>query len=120
VNGDKNRFKHVILNLLDNAYKYTPSEKCIGIFAKRVEDQIVIGIEDFGPGINKEDQESLFDKFYRGKDGISKKTRGSGLGLFIAKSIVEAHKGKIWVESELGKGAKFIFSIPKSVVPKVA
>lgn len=114
VNGDKNRLKRVILNLLDNAHKYNPADKPIGISAKVIGDQIVICVQDFGQGIKKEDQENLFEKFYRGKDIISERTRGSGLGLYIAKSIVEVHKGKIWVESEFGKGAKFIFSLPKS------
>jgi signal transduction histidine kinase len=77
-------------------------------------DGIVVSVRDRGPGIKKEDLGNIFEKFYRASDKITELTRGSGLGLAISKGIVDAHGGAIWVESEIGKGAVFSFSLPKA------
>jgi signal transduction histidine kinase len=113
IRGDAERIKRVIINLLDNALKYSPAgeEVIIGTH-ERVHD-IVICIKDSGPGVKEEERERIFEKFYRGTDKITERTRGSGMGLAIAKGIVEAHHGTIWVESEPGKGSTFCFSLSK-------
>jgi signal transduction histidine kinase len=112
IQGDKERLQRVVVNLLDNAIKYSGKDEKIIISGKKSGSVVVIGIHDRGPGIPREAQGKLFEKFYRGSDEFAIKTRGSGLGLFIAKSIIDAHNGKIWVESELGRGAAFYFSVP--------
>jgi two-component system sensor histidine kinase VicK len=103
----------VITNILSNAVKYTPEGGEITIEGKEESDSVIISIQDTGPGIKKEALGRIFDKFYRGDDTVSRRKTGSGLGLSIAKGIVEAHGGKIWVESEDGKGSRFSFSLPK-------
>lgn len=110
---DKDRIKQVVLNILDNASRYTPTEGKITIIGKYTGDSVMISIKDEGPGIKEEELNNVFDKFYRCKDNINSENSGSGLGLSIAKGMIEAHKGKIWVESELGKGSEFIFTLPK-------
>ncbi len=111
--GDKDRLRMVILNLLDNAAKHTRPGETITVSETETGSDITISISDQGCGIPKADQEKIFNKFYRGKDD-AEKTRGSGLGLFIARKIIEAHNGTIRVESEPGKGATFLFTLPRT------
>ncbi|OGS20903.1 MAG: hypothetical protein A3J83_00300 [Elusimicrobia bacterium RIFOXYA2_FULL_40_6] len=115
VRADKGRIEQVLLNFLTNALRYTKNSGKIFIENKCTESSVIISVKDEGPGIAKENMDRLFEKFYRGKDNISKKTRGSGLGLAIAKGIIEAHGGKISVESDgvPGQGSTFSFSLPK-------
>ena len=120
IKGDKERLRRVAVNLLDNALKYGGTQGKIIVTGRDAGSEVVIGVHDHGPGIPKEAIEKLFKKFNRGNDEIAIKTRGSGLGLFIAKSLIDAHKGKIWVESEPGNGATFFFSIPKDFPPEAA
>ncbi|MDD5686478.1 MAG: HAMP domain-containing sensor histidine kinase [Elusimicrobia bacterium] len=110
--GDDNKIKQVIINILANAIRYTPKGGNISIRGESENDSVIVSIQDTGPGIKKEELEKVFEKFYRSDDEVSKKSTGSGLGLAIVKSIVEAHKGKIWAESEEGKGSKFVFILP--------
>jgi len=102
-----------MMNIIGNAIKYTSAGGKIVVELKDFDDSINISIEDNGPGIKKEEYLKIFEKFYRGHDNITKKNIGSGLGLTIAKGIINAHKGEIWVESESGKGSKFSFTLPK-------
>ncbi|MFP4681552.1 MAG: PAS domain S-box protein [Chitinispirillaceae bacterium] len=108
---DLNRIKQVLINLVDNALQYSGEGGMVTIRVGSVDGMIEVDVEDTGPGVSPEEQEKIFDKFYRSKKA-KKKTRGSGLGLTIAKSIVEAHGGRIWVQSEPGQGSRFSFTVP--------
>ena len=108
---DKTRFMQVIQNLVDNAIKYTPSG-WVKVDIKKEDNSVLICVCDSGLGISKELQEKLFGQFVR-DPSIKKEIRGTGLGLYIAKNIIEAHNGKIWAESEgENKGSKFFVKIP--------
>ena len=109
---DVSKIRLVIQNLLDNAIKYTPHGGSVIISLKQINRKIECSIKDTGVGIFKEEHERVFGKFFRGTNVIKMETEGSGLGLFIAKNIVEAHKGKLWFESEPGKGSVFYFRLP--------
>jgi signal transduction histidine kinase len=113
--GDRDKINEVIINLLNNAIKYTPQEGRIGVRLGGGEKKIRFEISDNGPGIAKKYLGKIFDKFER---VTAEKEEGTGLGLPIARDIVALHKGKIWVESEPGKGSKFIFTLPRSLRQK--
>jgi PAS domain S-box-containing protein len=110
--ADKDKIEEVLINLLSNAIKYTPSGGNIAIKLMGTEKEIRFEISDTGHGIAKEDFDKLFDKFER---ITAERQEGTGLGLSISKSIIELHRGKIWVESEPGKGSKFIFILPRNL-----
>jgi signal transduction histidine kinase len=112
LNVDEDKIKDVVLNLVDNAIKYT-EKGGITVTVQKKDNNVLIIVKDTGVGINPTDAEKLFSKFVRGS-GISRLSPdGSGLGLFIARKIVDAHKGKIWAESEgEGKGSKFSVELP--------
>lgn len=109
---DVERMKLAIQNLLDNAIRYTPVGGLVTISLKSDKNKIEFSIKDNGVGIPKTQQERIFTKFFRGTNVIRMETDGTGLGLFITKNIVEAHGGKIWFESEEGKGTIFYFNLP--------
>lgn len=113
-NIDPLRINQVLINLLGNAVKFTPANGDIFVEARLSEEEsaIQVSVEDTGIGIAKEDIPKVFDKFYQAGERFSTDISGTGLGLSIAKEIVELHGGRIWVESEKGNGAKFIFTIP--------
>jgi len=110
--ADRDMLTEVIINLLDNAIKHTPSRGEINIRVKGAEREVRFEISDTGPGIPHESYDKIFDKFER---ITAEKQEGTGLGLPIAKDIVELHKGRIWIESKIGKGSKFIFTLPKGL-----
>jgi signal transduction histidine kinase len=111
MNVDKLRFSQVIQNLIDNAIKYT-KEGWIKVKVEKEDNEVLISVSDSGIGMSKELQQKLFGQFVR-DPSIKKEIRGTGLGLYIAKHIIEAHKGKIWAESEgIGKGSTFYIKIP--------
>jgi two-component system, OmpR family, sensor histidine kinase KdpD len=105
----------VVKQLAGNAVKYSPPGSAVAIFAERRDGKIVIGVGDRGPGIEENERVRIFDRFYRGRRHRFD-TKGTGMGLAIAKGIVEAHGGRIWVESERGQGSIFYFSLPVSGV----
>jgi len=110
VNGDKEKMRQVVLNFIDNSIKYT-KEGSIAVSVKKIDKKIVFTVKDTGMGMTPEIKETLFAKFARG-DGARMNTGGSGLGLYLAKQIVEAHKGKVTVESDgPGKGSTFMFEM---------
>ncbi len=108
--GFKDKFGRAILNLVDNAIKYTPPHGKVDIFVKKETSQAVVKIHDTGPGISKRDLPHIFDRFYRGSS--SERVFGSGLGLAIAKAIVLSHRGEINVRSKVGHGSTFTISLP--------
>jgi two-component system, OmpR family, phosphate regulon sensor histidine kinase PhoR len=112
VRGDSGRLRDVIQNLLDNAVQYTPAGGRIVVSAHAMNGDVVFDVTDNGIGIPQADLGRIFERFYRVDDARSREAGGTGLGLAIAKHIVEAHSGKIWVESAVGEGSSFHFSIP--------
>ena len=112
VSGDARRLQEVLQNLLDNAIQYTlPGGKII-LSADSRDDEVIFTVSDSGIGIPQSDQPRIFERFYRVDAARSREAGGTGLGLAIAKHLVEVHGGRIWVESELGSGSKFHFSVP--------
>jgi len=110
---DPKRILQVLNNLVNNAIKFVPENTGrIELSARREGDYVIFSVKDNGTGISKEKQQYLFTKFYQVDASLNRKAGGSGLGLAICKGIVEAHGGRIWVESEESKGATFYFSIP--------
>ncbi|MCC3867358.1 HAMP domain-containing sensor histidine kinase [Terrisporobacter mayombei] len=107
--------KQLLLNLIDNAIKYTPEGGKVTINQLSINDEIVIEVIDNGVGIPKEDQSKIFQRFYRVDKARSRSVGGTGLGLAITKHIVHSLKGSICVESELGEGSKFIVRLPKKI-----
>lgn len=105
-------FTNVIVNVLDNAIKYSPQEPIIDVYTENVKDFIIIKIKDQGAGMNKTAQKRIFEKFYREHTGDIHNVKGHGLGLAYVKRIVEDHNGLINVESEKGKGSTFIIKLP--------
>ena len=109
---DKFRISEVLTNLLSNAVNFTSRGGAVSITASYKKGEVVTEIEDTGTGIPEEALPKLFTKFYRVSGILSEGSKGTGLGLFISKAVVELHKGKIWVKSEFGKGSTFSFSLP--------
>lgn len=110
--GDRYRIYQVLVNLISNAMKYSSQGKKIIVRIKKEKNTVVVSVQDFGIGIDAEQQERIFDRLYQVTDPHEKTFPGLGLGLYISKEIIERHKGKMWVESEKGKGSTFSFSMP--------
>jgi GAF domain-containing protein len=115
--GDERKIKQVLLNLLSNAVKFTPEGGRIGINARQTDGSVEISVSDTGIGIAPEDQAKIFEEFRQVGSDYAHKTEGTGLGLTLAKKFVELHGGKIWVESEVGKGSTFSFTLPERSSP---
>jgi signal transduction histidine kinase len=112
--GDERKIKQILLNLLSNAVKFTPAGGRIGINARQTDGVVEISVTDTGIGIAPEDQAKVFEEFRQVGSDKAKKIEGTGLGLTLAKKFVELHGGRIWVESEVGKGSTFVFTLPIS------
>jgi len=112
VNADQARVTQIITNLLDNAFNYTPANGTISIRAHAVNDSVYIHIRDTGIGIAPENQEKIFDRFFRAEDEAVQQIPGTGLGLSIVRSLIEMHGGYLDVESEPGQGSTFSFNLP--------
>jgi signal transduction histidine kinase len=106
---DRERIMQVFANLIGNAIKFSAAGATITIRAAQLEDYVQFSVEDSGPGIPQAQLPRIFDRFWQ-KPGAARK--GTGLGLFIVKGIVEAHAGKVWAKSEVGKGSTFFFTLP--------
>ena len=115
VEGDERRIQQVIFNLLSNAVKFTSSGGDVDVTTARVNGEVWVSVTDTGPGIAPEDHEWLFEEFHQTEAGIEQR-EGTGLGLSLSKRLVELHGGHIWVESELGKGSTFTFTLPAEPV----
>lgn len=111
VEADPDRIKQVLLNLVSNAERYTPAGGQIRITAASTLGGLQVSVADSGPGIASEDLPYLFERFWRADKSRSRQSGGSGLGLAIAKRLIEAHGGRIWVESPQGAGATFTFTL---------
>lgn len=110
--GDKERLKQVIRNLIHNAIKFTPKKGHVTISAKLEKRWLVTSVQDDGIGIPAGALPHMFERFYQVDGSNTRRVGGTGLGLYICKQIVTAHGGEIWVESEVGKGSTFSFSLP--------
>jgi signal transduction histidine kinase len=113
IQADAARLEQVLSNLIGNAIKYSPKGGAVRITGRALPDQVVVSVSDEGIGIPVEEQDRIFERFYRVDDALSRRTAGSGLGLYLAKAVVEAHGGRIWVESKPGQGAAFSFALPR-------
>ncbi|NTW97616.1 MAG: PAS domain S-box protein [Oscillochloris sp.] len=112
IHGDYERLRQVLSNLVSNAVKYSPDGGTIRIGARAEGDLAIAYVSDQGIGVAPEEHEQIFQRFYRADNRLRRQTQGSGLGLYLARAIIEAHGGRIWVESQLGRGARFLFTLP--------
>jgi len=112
VNADRDKIGSVINNLLSNAIKYSPKGKMVEITCGVVGNDALVSINDEGIGIKPEDKEKLFERYYRVENNHTRHISGFGIGLYLSAEIINRHKGKIWVESEIGSGSTFYFSLP--------
>jgi signal transduction histidine kinase len=104
VHGDARRLRQVLLNLVDNALRYSPAGGRITFRSRRQGDSLVLSVSDTGPGIAREHLPRIFERFYRADRSRSRDEGGTGLGLAIVRHLVEAHGGEVWAESERGRG----------------
>jgi signal transduction histidine kinase len=111
VSGDERRIRQVIFNLLSNAVKFTPAGGAVDVRATRANGEVRVSVADTGPGIAAEDLRRVFEEFQQTEAGIER-GEGTGLGLALSKRLVELHGGRIWVDSQLGRGSTFVFTLP--------
>ena len=111
IEGDERRIRQVIFNLLSNAVKFTPAGGSVDVTAARVNGEVQVSVADTGPGIAPGDRERIFEEFRQTELGVEQR-EGTGLGLTLSKRFVELHGGRIWVDSELGRGSTFVFTLP--------
>jgi PAS domain S-box-containing protein len=115
--ADRDKITQVLMNLIGNALKFTPPNGKVTVAVERNGDNWVrVSVSDTGPGIARGEAAKIFDKFYQIANADKQKTRGTGLGLSISKSLVEMHRGKIWMDSEVGRGSTFCFTLPAEQV----
>ena len=113
VKVDRERIDQVLLNLMSNANKFSPTGGKIILRARETDGRVLVEVQDSAPVITEENKDRLFDPYYRGGDaGERRRAPGLGLGLAIAKRLIELHEGRIWIENEPGKGNIFVFSLP--------
>ena len=117
VDGDERRVRQVIFNLLSNAVKFTPTGGSVDVRATRVNGDVQVSVADTGPGIAAEDVERIFEEFQQTDAGFEQR-EGTGLGLALSKRLVELHGGQIWVESQVGEGSRFVFTLPSKEVTR--
>jgi signal transduction histidine kinase len=111
--ADEERVRQVLNNLVDNAIKYSPEGGTIRVGGRLEPHQVVVYVTDQGIGIPAGEQKKLFQRFYRVDSSMRRRTQGAGLGLFLSRSIVEAHGGRMWLDSEPNKGTSVYFSLPR-------
>ena len=111
VEGDERRIRQVVFNLLSNAVKFTPEGGAVEVSAARLNGEVRVSVSDTGPGIAPEDRERVFEEFQQTEAGVDQR-EGTGLGLALSKRYVELHGGRIWVDSGVGEGSTFVFTLP--------
>ena len=109
---DSERIKQVLMNLVDNAIKFSPDGSTINVKTRKEKEDVLFEVQDFGRGIPKNEQKKIFERFYQVDSGIDRKFGGVGLGLTISKKIIDTYGGQISVDSTLGKGSSFKFTLP--------
>jgi signal transduction histidine kinase len=115
VEADERRIRQVIFNLLSNAVKFTPQGGSVSVSSAQLDEEVHVSVADTGPGIAPEDQARIFEEFQQTDVG-ARAREGTGLGLALSKRLIELHGGRIWVESELGKGSTFTFALPRKLI----
>jgi signal transduction histidine kinase len=116
INADRGEIRRVICNLCGNAINYTNNDGIINITVKTQENDLIFTVQDNGNGIPQEDIPNLFKRFSQGTS--KKRSTGTGLGLYLSRQIIEAHNGKIWLESKVNKGSEFSFLLTDVIVDK--
>jgi signal transduction histidine kinase len=111
--GDESRLTQVLANLLSNAAKYAPQGTQVTVEGRARPEEVVVCVHDEGPGIPAEDVPRVFDRFFRSSEA-SRRTKGAGLGLYLARAVIEAHGGRIWVDDRPMSGARICFSLPRA------
>ena len=114
ITGDNDRLEHVLTNLIGNAIKFSEPGQLVTVTASELDTEVMIKVKDNGIGIPAEDLDRIFSRYYQATNRSERSAMGSGLGLHIAKKIIEGHAGKIWAESEPGKGSTFCFTLPRT------
>lgn len=114
IQGDEERLRQVLTNFFSNAIKYSPEGGAIRVTGRVEPEQVVVSVSDEGPGLAADELDRIFDRFYRADTPATRRVKGAGLGLYLAKAVIEAHNGQIWADSEPGKGATFSFSLPRN------
>jgi GAF domain-containing protein len=120
VSMDKNRISQVVDNLIGNAMKFSPDGGVISINVEERSEDVLVTIKDEGIGVPKEKQQKIFERFYQVDGSARRRFGGTGIGLAIVKRIIDAHKGEIWVESEVDEGSKFYFTLPRIKTAELA
>jgi signal transduction histidine kinase len=110
VRGDERRVRQILFNLLSNAVKFTPGGGEVVVGSRRIANEVEISVKDTGPGIARADHARVFHEFQQTE--LGQQHEGTGLGLALSKRLVELHGGRIWLESELGRGSRFVFTLP--------
>ncbi len=111
--ADTVRLKQILYNLLSNAVKFTPEAGVVTVGARAVEEELAVWVRDTGVGIAPEDQERIFREFEQADNSLARQHQGTGMGLALTRRLVELHGGRIWVESALGQGSTFTFTLPQ-------
>jgi signal transduction histidine kinase len=117
LSGDSSSLERVISNLVDNSIKFTPPGGQVWVTVWQEGDQVRLSVRDTGIGIAPEEIRKIFDRFYQVDSSATRRAGGVGLGLYISQEIVRQHGGRIWVESELGRGSTFYISLPINQTP---
>src|SRR5947199_3585555 len=113
--ADRDKIEQIVLNFINNAMKFSPENKEIVIHLVSDTKKVTIGVQDYGKGIDPKFHKKIFERFFQ-VGPLSKQKIGLGIGLSITSTIIKAHAGKVWVDSHLGKGSTFYFSLPVSKV----
>jgi signal transduction histidine kinase len=120
IRADREAIARSLLNLINNAVKYSSDDKCLAVKVWKKNGSVSMEVIDHGIGIPRCEQGKIFEKFYRVSDPLVHNTKGSGLGLSLVRHVVEAHGGRVWVESTPGKGSKFSIELPINLESKSA